>query len=405
MNIQKTLLCILFVVFSCFANIQFDIQNLIIASEEEPAGSQPRSERLWNFDTDIYAVQEDASAGVYFRHRVDGSTMHMALPERVVPLYHHTAFGMEHHGKALVHVGMANDILGRANPIRPYYFSTVDSTLTQKFMNSANARIEVDAKKIGFLLDVTYFNLFYNLGYDEFRATLSEDNDIWTQLYFAFKPVTSFNIGFGTLVKTDMNTSSNFDYGDHFIGLAGDHTIKPGGGRRLLIDWQAEAHYRISAAVHHKGDAEGLAAVLYFNPVFKLKNSLYLKGIGKFDLSQKSQKQWYEFGIKKSWKNSSSIDVSYWNSAGVCFPRWGSHIKTTLYLGKIGFIPDLQLYWRTNRDTQKSTYYRTTASLETLVNSNRVDLYAGYTYSYFKDLKDFEPFASRGIVYCGIRKW
>ena len=407
MKIGIRILFIICIAVSCFANIQFDLRNYIIHAEEDPIGDQARSRRIWNFDSNVRAGWNFApSLQGYFNHRIDGSTKYMALPERIIPLLNHTAVGLQYDKNVLYHAGFTNNILGRSETLRPYYFSTVDSTMTQKVLNGINMRWEVDARKVDFLADINYFRLNYDLGYNDGDVTKSVDDDIWAEVAFALKPSESFKIGIGSLIKTDLNGSGDFDYGDHYIGLMGDHTIKMRKARRLLIDWQIAEHYRISDALYHKGDAEGLATVVYFNPVLKLRNRIYLKSNIKLDLSKKMLKRWYEFTFRKAIKKSqSAIDISYWNILGSYFPRRGTRANIALYLGRFGLIPDIQLYWRLNRDTEKYRYYRTTASLETLLNLNRVDLYAGYTYTYFKDLQDYDPLASRGGVYFGLRKW
>lgn len=406
MKIIVKILFIICIAISCFANIQFEIKNYIIHAEEDPIGDQARSRRIWNFDSNIFASRNSTPDLLwYFNHRLDGSTVHMALPERIIPLVSHTALGIQYDKNILYHVGITNDILGRTSAIRPQYFSTVDSTMTQKLLNGINMRWEADAKKVDFLADLNYFRLNYDLGFDDDEVTKSVDDDLWAEIAFALKPSESFRIGVGTFLKMDFNASAGYDYGDHYIGLMGDHTIKLKRARKLFIDWQVAEHYRISEALYYKGDAEGFATVIYLNPVLKLRNKVYLKGNVKLDLSKKMQKQWYEFTFRKAWKGQTALDLNYWTVPGSYFPRRGAGAKMALYLGRFGLIPDIQLYWRLNRDTQKYGYYRTTASLETLLNLNRVDIFAGYTYTYFKDLNDYDPLASRGALYFGLRKW
>lgn len=400
------ILLILCTVVSCFANIQFDIRSHIIHTEEDPVGDRARSKRIVNFDSNIQALWHSSPAlQWYLKHRLDGSTRYMALPERIIPLLSHTAVGFQYNKNLLYHVGVTNDILGSSEIIRPYYFSTVDSTMTQKMLSGVNIRWEVDAKKIDFLADINYFRLNYDLGYDSNKVTKAIDNDMWMEMAFTFKPVESLRIGISSLVKTEFNGPGDFDYGDHTIVLRGDHTIKMKRARKLCIDWQAAGHYRISDALYHKGDAEGIAAVIGFNPILKLRNRMYLKGDITLDLSKKMQKCLYEFSIRKAWRSQTAIDLNYWTMRGTYFPRQGTGARFTLYLGRFGLIPDIRFYWRLNRDTEKFSYYRTTASFEMLFTIKRVDIFAGYTYSYFKDLKDYDPLASRGGVYFGVRKW
>lgn len=403
----------LFVVSCSFAvcygitvpNVQFDIRNLIIASERVGTGSQALTERSWNFDNDIYTIfPASPYVSIYFRERLEGSTMYMAMPERIIPLNQRFALGMQVEKNALFHFGITLDALGRADSIRPYYFTSVETTVTQKMLSSANVQWDVSGRKVDFFADFTYFRLNYDLRIEEDDLKKAIDDDLWSDIDFGFKPNDELSIGFGTLLKNDFNKSGDFDYGDHYIGIEGDHTINLV-VRKFYLKWRFAEHYRISQALYRKDDAEGPATVIYLRPVLKMKKKWFLKGVAKYDLSGDMQKQWYEFLIRKAWKTNSSFDLGYWTVLGSYFPRQGLKARFTIYAGPIGFIPDVQVYLRKNRDTNETKFYRTTSSFETLVNINRVDIYGGYTYSYYKDLKDREPFASRGVAYFGVRKW
>lgn len=402
MKIKLFILSILVAVISCFAILQFDTKGYWIFTEENP-GDRSLERQIWKVDSDIYTLNNfSPHVSWYLKHRIDGSTMYTALPERIIPFDNHVSLGLQYEKNFMLHVGITNDILGGAVKIRPYFFPSEDLTMTQKLLSSANAAFEASLGKFDFLADVNYFRLNYDLEDSSEVLTKARDDDMWTELDIAFNIVEDLKISVATILKNDFNSSNEFNYGDHHVEVGGDHTIKLN-KRKLYLNWSLSEHYRIYEALYLKGDADGLATMIYFRPVFKIKNRLFLKGIARLDLSERMQKQFYELVFKKAWKNNSSINLGYWNVLGSVFPRQGSRIKAVVYIGKVGLSPDIQLFWRMNGNSDYQ-YYRTTASFETILNLiKRFEIIAGYTRTRFHEI--IKPFTSRGSIYIGIRKW
>lgn len=403
--IRKTVIILFGLHIGVSAFLQFEIKNHIIAAEKTAYNDQVWSDRLWNFDSNLYSLFEIwPNLSVYCNHRIDGSTIYMALPERTIPLANHTALGIQYEKKTLFHLGFINDVLGRAEGIRPYYLVDENNVVTLKMLNGANLRWDITGKKVGLLMDVNYFWLNYEL--DDGNAVSSQmDYDSWAVLDFHVRLIEAFGMNIGTLTKMDMSATSDFNYSDHRAGIGGMSVIKLNGGRKLFLDWYMVEHYRTSDALDDKGDAVGLATEIRMRPVLKMRKKFYLKGNVKLDLSEKMKKQWYEVILRKAFKKNALLDFGYWFTGGSYFPRQGVRSKIEFYMGPIGLIPHAQFFWRVNRDGGTYSYYRTTASLELLVNINRIDIFGGYLYSHYKDLHDIDPLVSRGNVYFGVRKW
>ncbi len=404
---------------SASALTQFDTKFYMISTEKEP-GAGPLDIRTWKVESNFASFLEfNQFVGLHFKHRLDGSTRYKALDERVIPMTNHLSVGLQTNKATQFYLGVTNDILGRADTISPVYFQSYKNTMKQKVLSSLNLRWQVDLKKFCFLADMNYYKLNYDLIHRtidtlpgdtafvyNYDIKKSRDDDMWTELDIGVKPTEGFKIGIGTMLKNDFNSSSSFDYGDHrLITLEGDHTIKMK-RRKFFLYWRISEHYRISEQLYLNGDAEGFATKIYLRPVFQMKKRLYLKGVAKFDLSKEMLRQWYEFSLKKNSKNNSSLELGYWHVLGSYFPRSCAKFKSVLYLGEVvGFSPEFQYFWRVKRDNGDYKYYRWTGSLEMLFNIDRVDIYTGYGFTYYKDLGDVDPYTKRGAFYFGLRKW
>lgn len=392
---------------SALATVQFDIKNYIIDFETDTVGDNVLAKRVYNFDANTYAhIPVAQYLSVYFKERLEGSTVYMAQSERVIPFMQQFAAGLLLEKKTLFHFGITSDILGRASTIPSYYSTVAESTtITQRMLHSANIHWDVSERVFDVLLDLNYIRLNYDRIWEDGAVAKSIDDDLWSEADLGIIPGgKSITLGMGMLMKNNITNTDDFNYGDYYGDIAGDHTVDFI-VRKLYLDWRLGGHYRLSQALADNGDADGPASVLYLRPVFEMKNDFYLKGVAKLDISADMQKQWYELMVRKAWKNNSSIDVRYWTVLGSYFPRQGTRATLAVYAGPIGFVPELQVFWRVNTDTGDFAFYRATASFETLVNINRIDIMGGYTYSYFKDLLDRTPYATRGTLYFGVRKW
>jgi hypothetical protein len=176
--------------------------------------------------------------------------------------------------------------------------------------------------------------------------------------------------------------------------------------RRLYVSWLVSEHWRISEIMYLREEAQGPATVIDIRPVLRLKNRIFIKGGAFLDLSERMRKQKYELAVRKSWRNLSSVNFGYWKTAGTLFPRRGTDLTTVFYLGKkgkVGFSPNLQLYWRHDPDSDAFRFYRTDASAEMILRLfPRAEITGGYSYSRFIDLA---PFTDRGVISIGLKKW
>lgn len=402
---NKILVIIIFTVWmTAFAFVQFDINGDYMFIEKEP-GEGSLSSRSRKINSYLHAEREFSPGNFfYLTHRLDGTPHKSALPENTIPFENFTVLGFRVRKNHMFSMEITNDIFANADKLYLNFYNQ-DSTVTQKVLSCANAYLELNGRKAQFKAGANYFRLNYNLEYDDDGIKKAVDDDLWSEIEFRINPNTDFNIAMGTTLKNDFNSYNGYDYGDHYISLGGDHTIRMK-ARRLYFAWLISEHWRVSEIMYLREDAEGPATVLHMRPVLKLRNRIFIKGTATLDLSKRMQKQRYEMSLRKSWRNRSSIDIGYWTTPGSVFPRKGSGIRSVFYIGKaskVGFSPNVQLFWRLDPDNNSYRYYRATTSFEMILNLFKsAEIIGGYKYTRFIDLA---PFTNRGVISLGLRKW
>ena len=401
---EAVFISIVTVCLSAFGTVQFDIRGNHLFTQREP-GNGALSRRSIGLES-FFVAEREVHPGffLYLTHRLDGTPHEDALPENKIPFDNHTACGFKYMKKHLFLVEMNNDIFGHTDRLSPNYYPP-DSLINQKVLTSINEYFRANGRKVRFTAGISYFRLNYDLRYGEHGSAKALDDDMWSEIDFRVSPNDNIALAVGTTLKNDFNAYGGYDYGDHYISVSGDHEIRMK-ARRLYFAWLISEHWRVSEIMYLREDAEGAATVLHMRPVLRLKNRIFIKGNAILDLSKKMQKQRYEMSLRKSWRNRSSVDIGYWTTPGSVFPRKGSGIRSVFYIGKaskVGFSPNVQLFWRQDPESDAYRFYRTTASFEMILNLfRRAEITGGYTYSRFKDLA---PFTDRGIIGIGLRKW
>lgn len=392
------------VCLTVFGSVQFDIRGNHLFSQPEP-GNGALSRRSIGLESWFNAEREVYHGlFLYLTHRLDGTPHADALPENTIPFGNHTACGFKYMKKHFFWVEVNNDIYGHTDRLSPNYYSA-DSSIHQKVLSSVNEYFQANGRKVRFIAGVNYFRLNYDLQYGERESAKAIDDDMWSEVDLRISPNDNIALAMGTTLKNDFNAYGGYDYGDHYISVSGDHEIRMK-ARRLYFAWLISEHWRVSEIMYLREDAQGPATVIDIHPVLRLKNRIFIKGGAFLDLSEKMKKQKYELTVRKSWRNRSSVDFGYWTMAGTLFPRRGTALTSVFYIGKagkVGFSPNVQLYWRHNSESDAFRFYRTTASLEMILHLfSRAEITGGYTYSRFINLA---PFTDRGIISISLRKW
>lgn len=401
---EAVFISIVTVCLSAFGAVQFDIRGNRLFTQQEP-GTGALNQRSVDMKSYFHAERElYPGLFLYMTHSLDGTPHADALPENKIPFDNHTVFGFKYLKKHMFFVEIQNDIFAHADRLSLNFYPT-DSSINQKVLSSVNEYFQANGKKVRFTAGVNYFRLNYDLQYGEHGITKAVDDDMWSEIDFRISPNDNIAMAIGTTLKNDFNSYGGYDYGDHYISLGGDHTIRMK-ARRLYFAWLISEHWRVSEIMYLREDAEGPATVLHMRPVLKLRNRIFIKGTATLDLSKRMQKQRYEMSLRKSWRNRSSIGIGYWTTPGSVFPRKGSGIRSVFYIGKaskVGFSPNAQFFWRLDPDNNSYRYYRATTSFEMILNIfKRAEVIGGYKYTRFIDLA---PFTNRGVVSIGLRKW
>ncbi len=394
MNRKILLAVILLLPFSGNASFQLDTKGFLTITDKSIGSGKAESF--------LYAEHAfSPTFSLYLSHRLDGSSRWAVMPENSIPLDNYTALGLKYNKKHTFSIEATNDIFAHADELTLNFYS-FDSTVVQKLLSSGNMYLKLNGKRISFSTDVTYFRLNYDLMDADNTITKAIDDDMWSEILFNTTIAEELKFGIGTFMKNDFNEYDGYDYGDHHVDFGGDHTIRLG-RRKLYLTWLLSEHWRISEALYRNGDAEGLATVIRVRPVFRFRNRIFVKAAVDYDLSKDMQKQRYQFDIRKSWRNRSSINLGYWSVSGSAIPRQGICLRTILYIVEgVGISPNAQVFWRYGPGNGGYKYYRTTASLETLFQIRCTEIVAGFSLSQYKDCL---PFTNRMSIYVGLRKW
>jgi len=389
---------------SAFGGVQFDLRgnHLFTQRDAETDAPMMRSVQVQSY---VHAQRTSASGlSLFLTHRLDGTPHADALPENTLPFDNHTACGLRFMKKHLFQVAVENDIFGHAENSCPYFYPP-DSSVSRKALTSLNQYFQVRGKKVRLTVAASYFRVNYELRYGDDGLTRAVDDDLWSEADFRISPNDHIAFSAGTTLKNDFNAYDGYDYGDHYVSMDGDHEV-PLKARKFSMTWLLSGHWRISEMMYLREDAQGPAAVITMRPAVKLRNRIFLKGATMLDLSDKMQKQKYELSIRKSWKNLSSVDVGCWATAGALFPRRGTDVGGVFYLSRssrFGLSPQVHLFWMQDSDNDEFRFYRTTASVEMILNLfHRAEITGGYTWS---DFIDRAPFTDRGVISLGLRKW
>lgn len=403
MKTYYSLFIIIATYISTFCSVQIDTKGFLFFSEEKPGAGSLSKTNGYTESSLLLQRRLGEDFSIYIQNNITGTTKHAAFQETDIPFDNFTSMGLNYINKASFHAGISNNIYGGQEPLMLNYLPS-DSTVFNKTLNSANGMLEVKGDRLNLLLDITYFNLLYDLRYDKNKITKSVDNDMWTIFDFSINLINDISLGFGTTLKNDFNNYNGFDYGDHYLILKGDNTLKIG-KRKIYLLWNISGHWRISEAVYLNADAQGPAFTMQLRPVIRLKKRKFITASIKYDLSEKMKKQQYELGFRKAWRNRTSLNIGYWNYLGGFINRQAGIIDATIYVSKksvFALSPSLQVYWRKSINTEYR-YYRTTASFKMVLSPfNRAEMYLGYEYTHFLHLS---PFTERGSLYLGVRSW
>jgi hypothetical protein len=365
----------------------------------------------FDFNSYLYASHSfNKSIELTFQHMFNGSNNTGLYPERSLPLTNSVGGSLRLSGFGTLVLGASNDLYFKAKSLAvPYY--PAGTEIIPQMLTAGEA-------EWGGAFEWFHYQVNMNASLYNFELRLQDryatqeareaplygdqrDADLWSDISAGVDIPLDIAVDGGMVAKDNLTDGNNYDIYKYWLGLSGEHRLKR---NRFLLSWDASENYVTSQMMKENGYADGLMTDIMARFVWRLKSDLFVKGEIDVDLADKMFKQYYELQMRKTWKQGSSLDLLYFATNGVLFPRQSLAVNSVLRIHKhFGFSPSAALYMSQIPAETAFRYYRSDLKIELLfpVNS-RLDFYTGYNFTHY----DKHPlFATRNSVCAGIRTW
>ncbi len=359
----------------------------------------------------LYATRSfNKSIELSFQHMFNGSNNTGLYPERSLPFTNMTGSALRLSGFGTLVLGVSNELYYQAkSQAVPYY--PAGTEIIPRMLTYGEG--QWDGAFEWFHGQVNLHTSIYNFQFrpqDRFvtRATLEDapygdkrDIDLWTDISAGVDIPLDISVDAGMVMKENLAEINTYDIYKYWLGLGGEHQFNR---NRFMLSWEASEYFVVSQMMKENGYADGLTTDIMARFVWRLKSDFFVKGEIDVDLADKMFKQYYELQMRKTWKQGSSLDLLYFATNGVLFPRQCLAINTVLRIHEhFGISPSAALYMSQVPSEDVFRYYRSDMKIELLfpVNS-RLDFYTGYNLTHY----DRHPFfATRNSVSAGVRTW
>jgi hypothetical protein len=345
-----------------------------------------------------------------FQHMFKGSNNTGLYPERSLPFTNSVGSALRLSGFGTLVLGASNDLYYQAKPLAVPYYPAGTEIIPQMLTTGEGqwgGAFEWFHAQANLYASIYNFELRPQDSY-AVRATLEaspyggqRDADLWADISVGTDIPLDIAVDAGMVAKDNLTDDNNYDIYKYWLGFSGEHQLNR---NRFLLSWDASEYYSTSQMIKENGYADGLLTDVMARFVWRLKSNLFVKGEIDVDLAEKMFKQYYELQMRKTWKQGSSLDLLYFATNGVLFPRQSLAINTVLRIHEhFGISPAAALYMSQMPNETAFRYYRSDIKIELLfpVNS-RLDFYTGYNLTHY----DKHPlFATRNTVCAGIRTW
>ncbi|HMA65479.1 MAG TPA: hypothetical protein VKO63_09780 [Chitinispirillaceae bacterium] len=359
----------------------------------------------------LYATRSfNKSIELTFQHMFTGSNNTGLYPERSLPFTHSAGSTLQLNGFGTLVLGASNDFYYQAKPLAVPYYQAGTEIIPQMLTTGEG---QWGGAFEWFHCQANTYASLYNFELrlqDRYatRETLEaspygnqRDVDLWADISAGADIPLDIAVDAGMIAKDNLTEDNNYDIYKYRVGLSGEHQLNR---NKFLLSWDASEYYVTSQMMKENGYADGLMTDVMARFVWRLKSDLFVKGEVDVDLADKMFKQYYELQMRKTWKQGSSLDLLYFATNGVLFPRQSLAINSVLRLHEhFGISPSAALYMSQMPSETAFRYYRSDIKIELLFPVNpRLDFYTGYNLTHY----DRHPlFATRNSVCAGIRTW
>lgn len=346
---------------------------------------------------------------LFLDHRLRTVNPRDLFPEQLYPFENYVYGSMELIGPGTLILGGSHSLFRNAPSFpTPWYLST--ARITPKMLSAAEGSWNLETEPVSVAAEAVYSHYQYtmqpaNTTIDSTIAALppygtQQDADLWADLSVAAHVTEELSIEAGGLTKQDFNGYDGYTIYRGLLGVSGNHQFDR---NRIKFEWAVAERFLDNAVMKQSGYATGLSTRVATRLVWRLKKTFYLKGGAQAEFAQNLHKLFFEAQLRKTWDNGASIDLGYVSTFGVLFPRYGLRLASKIVITPhLALAPVIEGYAALfNQSTYR--YYRSNYDLEVLIPAGtRFEFFIGGGYRHY----DRHPlFASRAMVYGGIRTW
>lgn len=343
-------------------------------------------------------------------HFYRGVTDKTLYPENYYPSENVTSGGITLNALGDFYLGYSNTQYLNAKPTpMPWYQN--DAKVQPRALNAIEGFWDLDAEWFHLYTSIsTFINKFELVHADPFVYVADNaispygdhrDADLWLNASAGVDLPIDLQINGSVFLKNDLNGNNHYNMSEFRLGFSGDRDLAR---KKILVSFGIHERFLQSPMMKESGYADGFATDANLRVQLKVNSKLFIKGATLLSIAPGMFKQYYELQLRKTWDEHSSLDIAYFATNGVLFPRHGLQAGTSIRLADhFGFTPSIAGYMQQFPYESSIRFYRSDYGLELFFPVNdRIEIYSNARYMAYNN---HALFASRFFVSSGIRAW
>lgn len=343
-------------------------------------------------------------------HFYRGVTDKSLFPENYYPSENVTSGGLTISALGDLYLGYSNTQYLNAKPTpMPWYKN--DTKVQPRSLNTFEGIWDLNADWFHLYTTISSFvNRFELVHADPFVYVTDNqvapygdhrDADLWLQSSAGMDLPIELRINGSFFLKNDLNGNNHYNMNEFRLGVSGDRELSR---RRIILSFGIYERFLQSPMMRESGYADGFATDANLRIQLKLNSKLFIKAATSLTIAPGMFKQYYELQLRKTWDEHSSLNIAYFATNGVLFPRHGLQAGTSIRLtDHFGITPSIAGYMQLFPYESVFRFYRSDYGLELFFPINdRIEIYSN---AKFMAYNNHALFAPRFFISSGIRAW
>lgn len=343
-------------------------------------------------------------------HHYRGVNNRSLFPENYYPSENVTTGGLTLTALGDLYLGYSNALFINAKPTPvPWYQS--DTKIQPLSLNTFDGCWDLSLEWFHLYTTFsTFINTFELTHADPFvyvsDNTISpyghnRDTDLWMNAIAGFDLPIDLQINGGIFFKNDLSGNAHYNIYEYRLGASGDRELAR---KKVVVSFGIHERFLQSPMMHESGYADGFATDADIRILLRLNSKLFIKGASALTIAPGMFKQYYELHLRKTWDDHSSLDLAYFATNGVLFPRHGLQAASSIRLSDhFGVTPSIAGYVELFPYESTIRFYRSDYGLELFFPFN--DRFEIYSSAKYLSYNNHPLFASRFFISSGIRAW